>query len=144
MYGGIIGGVFYYFWNKRRPFTLTTQTGLAPQDAIRTAVQTYTMNGWQITSQTQDNATFVRQRKPSCLVAGLLLLCGLIPGILYLFFAGKTMSSYVSATAQGITTTVQLRGTVSGWGGKSTGQRIIQSLQAPQGLGGQQTSLPSQ
>ncbi len=141
---GLIGGVIYYFYNKRKPFQLTTQTGLSPQDAIRTAVQTYTMSGWQVTSQTPDNATFVKNRKPSCLIAGFLLLMGLIPGVLYLFFAGGTINAYASATQSGATTTLQVRGTASGWGARSSGDRVIQAASAPQGLGAaqQQPNLP--
>ncbi len=141
---GLIGGVFYYFYNKRKPFQLTAQTGLSPQDAIRTAVQTYTMDGWQVTSQTPDNATFCKTRKPSCLIAGVLLLLGLVPGILYLFFAGGTINAYAHATQNAGTTTLQVRGTASGWGAKSSGERVIQTARAPQGLSGgpQQANLP--
>ncbi len=143
----VIGAVFYYFWSQRTPFQLTTQTGLAPQDAIRTAVQTFTMSGWQITSQTHDNATFAKNRKPSCLLAGILLLIGFIPGILYLVLAGGTMNAYVHAATGGTsTTTLQISGTASGWGAKSSAQRVVQAARAPQGIGGagQQMSLPPQ
>ncbi len=142
---GLIGGVFYYFYNQRKPFQVVTQTGLSPQNAIRTAVQTFTMGGWQVTSQTADNATFCKTRKPSCSTASVLLLFGLIPDVLYLFFAGGTINAYAHAAAgDTTTTTLQVRGTASGWGARASADRVLQAARAPQGMSGPgpQTSLP--
>lgn len=143
----LIVGVFLYFRGQRKPFQLQTQTALSPQDAIRTAVQTYSMSGWQVTSQTPDNATFVKNTKGSCLVTGLLLLLGLVPGILYLVFSGRSINAYVYAGHEpgggSATTTIQVRGTASGWGARAAGQRVVHAVSAPaMGGPGATPSLP--
>jgi len=138
---GIIVAVVVLMRKQREPFQSETRTTLAPGDAIRTAVQTYTMNGWQVTSQTSDNATFVKNVKGSCLIGGILLLIGIIPGILYLSFSGRSISTNIYARESGpSSTTVQISATASGWGGRETAERVLKALPASSGPIPQPTS----
>jgi len=138
---GVIAAVIIYMRNQRVPFQSETRTTLATGDAIRTTVQTYTMNGWQVTSQTSENATFVKNVKGSCLIGGLLLLLGIIPGLLYLSFSGRSISTNVFAREAGLSsTTIQISTTASGWGGRETAERVLKALPASSGPIPQPTS----
>src|SRR5689334_10588666 len=131
---GVIVGVIVYMRNQRVPFQGEIPTTLAPGDAIRMTVQTYTMDGWQVTSQTGDNATFVKSVKGSCLIAAILLLIGFIPGILYLAFSGRSISTNVYARATGSSgTMVQISSTASGWGGREIAERVLKALPTSSG-----------
>lgn len=99
------------------------------------------MSGWQVTSQTADNATFVKNVKGSCLIGAILLLIGIIPGLLYLAFSGRTISTNVYAREAGPSnTTVQISTTASGWGGRETAERVLKALPASSGAIAQPTS----
>lgn len=125
----IVAVVGFAVDRSRRSFQIVAATSLSPAEAIRTAVQTYTMNSWEITSQTYDNATFALRMKGSCLVAGFLLLCGFIPGILYLAYSGRTINVNVFAKAEGTAnTTVTIAGTSAGYGGRKVADRFVLNL----------------
>lgn len=127
----IIVGVFLYMRNSRQPYQVSAQTGARPEEAVRVAVQTYTLAGWQVTSQTADNATFLRQTKGSCFITLILLIIGLIPGILYLAFSGKSLTANVHAMPGGPSgTSVRINVTAHGWTGKDTADKVVASLPA--------------
>ncbi len=68
-----------------------TFTVLPPDQTSAFLVQTLTASGAQVVSQTDRSITGVMhiRRRPSCLIATLLFLLLIIPGILYLALAGK-------------------------------------------------------
>lgn len=131
---GLIVGVVWYMRNKRASFEAETQTTLPSEDAIRLAAQTYTMNGWEVTSRSGDSATFVRNVKGSCLIAVVLFLIGFVPGLIYLWFMGRSINASVYARPGGVSsTTVQISSSASGWGARATAERLIRDLAPPTG-----------
>jgi len=66
-------------------------TSLPPDQAIAFLIQTLTASGAQVVSQSDRSLTGVMhiRRRPSCLVATILLLLLIVPGIIYLVLAGK-------------------------------------------------------
>ena len=72
----------------------TRFTSLPLDQAQAFLVQTLSASGAQVMSQTDRSITgvmFIR-RRPSCLIAFLLLVLGVIPGIIYLVVAGKDIT----------------------------------------------------
>lgn len=121
--------VIYLASNRRDPFTVSGQTAYSPTDAIRAVVDRYTFAGWQVTSRMDHNATFSIQRKPSCLVAILLFFFGFVPGLLYLFLAGGTMSAtaYAQKRDDG-GTEVTINGSTQGFGGRTAATTALSAL----------------
>ena len=68
-----------------------TFTPLPPDQAAALLVQTLTASGAQVASQTDRSITGVMhiRRRPSCVIAFLLFILLIIPGIIYLVIAGK-------------------------------------------------------
>jgi len=66
-------------------------TPLPPDQAIAFLIQTLTASGAQVVSQSGSSLTGVMhiRRRPSCLVATILLILLIVPGIIYLTLAGK-------------------------------------------------------
>jgi hypothetical protein len=77
---------------KNRPVAIQARfTSLAPDQAAAYLTQVLTMHGATVLTQTERSITGeMRIRKnPSCLVATLLFLLLVVPGIVYLIVAGK-------------------------------------------------------
>jgi len=53
---------------------------------LQQGVHQYMSAGWKIISQTDDAVQLAKKQGPNMIVALLLLLCGLVPGLLYLFW----------------------------------------------------------
>lgn len=66
-------------------------TPMAPDQTIALLIQTLTASGAQVLSQSERSITGVMhiRRRPSCVVAFLLFILLIIPGIIYLVIAGK-------------------------------------------------------
>ena len=66
-------------------------TSMAPDQTAALLIQTLTASGAQVLSQSERSITGVMhiRRRPSCIVATLLFLLLVIPGIIYLVIAGK-------------------------------------------------------
>lgn len=129
IYVAIIVGVIVFFVRNRQSFQVGTATTVSSTDVIQRAMQTYTMAGWQVLSHTADNASFVKHRKAGCFIAGLLFLCGIIPGIIYLILGGRSLTANVRArTTTGADTLVEIAGNAQGFGGKRTAQQVIDAL----------------
>jgi hypothetical protein len=87
---------------------------------------------WEILAQSEHNASFKYHKRPRMLFAIILLLCFLIPGIVYVLLAGKHESLIVnidSGTA-GITV-VQI--TSNGFRGKAAGRALRRRVSVPAG-----------
>jgi hypothetical protein len=113
--------------------TASLDTAMSAGDVVHHAVRVMTMRNWTMTSQTATAATFTRTKKPSALVALILMLFLLIPGIIYLVLGGKTFSLSVSTRIVGDgKTAVQLAWNRNGAGKAPAG--IIQRMLLPGGV----------
>jgi hypothetical protein len=131
----LVVGSIVFFVRNRQSFQVGTTTALPVNDVIQRALQTYTMNGWQVLSHAPDNASFLKRHKPSCLIAGVLLLLGIVPGIIYLVLGGRALTANVQARAgSGSFTTVEISGNARGFGGERTAQRAITALPIVSGV----------
>ena len=128
IYLAIGGAIAYFMYRNRQSFSVQKQSSIAPTEAIRLAVQTYTMGGWSVTSNTGDNVTFVKATKGSCLVAILLFFLGIIPGILYMAFRGRTMTANVHVLPGPTGSVARIQGNTRGFGGEATARRLAASL----------------
>ncbi len=91
---------------------------------------------WEIMAQSEHNASFKYHRRPRTLVALALLLCFLVPGIVYVLLAGKHESLIVNIDSgtSGMTV-VQI--TSNGFRGKAAGRALRRRVSVPAGaLGG--------
>jgi hypothetical protein len=120
--------VAWFMVRNRSPFELQTTTSLSPDEAIESAERALVVAGWQVVSKRSGAATFRAETKGSCLVALLLLLIGLIPGILYLAFRGRTMTIDVSTTPAASGTVVRFQGSTQGFGGKAAAESALKAL----------------
>jgi hypothetical protein len=78
---------------------------------------------WQLTSQTERGASFQYRKGPNPVAALILLLCFIIPGILYVVLAGKRESLVVNVGSDPHgNTLVQI--TSNGFRGKSLGRAV--------------------
>lgn len=87
---------------------------------------------WQTMTQSDHGANFQYHKGPNVLVAIILLLCFLIPGIVYVLLAGKRESLVLtidSGTAG--MTVVQI--TSNGFRGKTAGRALQQQVSVPAG-----------
>lgn len=87
---------------------------------------------WEITAQSDRSANFKYHKRPKKLVAIVLLLCFLIPGIVYMVLAGKRESLVVNidAATSGMTV-VQI--TSNGVRGKAAGRALRRQVSVPAG-----------
>ncbi len=124
-----MGAFVIVMMRSRQPSQVEARTPLPPDEVMQRAIQTYTMNGWRVNSQLANNVTFVTDRKPSCLIALILLCIGFIPGILYLIFAGRSLSASLHVSVnEASMSVVRITSNTTGFGGKSTAERVIASL----------------
>ncbi|MGH2879024.1 MAG: hypothetical protein ACRDK4_05380 [Solirubrobacteraceae bacterium] len=90
---------------------------------------------WEITAQSERGANFKYHKQPKVLVAILLLLCFFIPGIVYVFLAGKRESLVLSIdTGTSGPTVVQI--TSNGFRGKAAGRALARQISVPAGACG--------
>lgn len=122
------GGVAYFMIRNRAPYSFQAQSSGAPQEVIDSIERAYAMSGWSVASKRGDSITFRAETKGSCLIALLLLLLGIIPGILYLSFRGRTMTTDFMAAAATTGTTIRVNGSTKGFGGESMAQSVIAQL----------------
>lgn len=107
---------------------LRFETSAAPQEVVHSTISLVgTHRRWATLSQTDSAATFAYQRPPSKLIAFLLLLCFLVPGIVYVALAGKKESLALSTTKSKGTTVVQA--TSNGWRGRQAGRALRAQLE---------------
>lgn len=121
------------FFVLRSGETLRFETSADPHRVIMAAVGIVgAKRRWQTMGQDNHSATFQYRKGPNLLFAIILLLCFLIPGIVYILLAGKRESLVVnidSATAG--MTVVQV--TSNGYRGKSAGRALRRQVSLPAG-----------
>lgn len=120
--------IAYFMWRNRRSFAVQHRTAVASDYIVTQAIQTYTMQGWAVTSQTPMNLTVERRLKGSCLVAMLLLLLGIIPGIFYLASRNQRMVSSIQVTPGATGSGVSIMGNMRGFGGEATAKKLVSEL----------------
>jgi hypothetical protein len=128
----IVGGVVAWVM-LRRGEALRFETTAAPGEVIHSAISFVgTKRRWAVLSNNETAATFGYHKKPSKLLAFVLLLCFIVPGVVYLALAGKKESLAVSTSARpGSNTAVQV--VSNGWRGKGAGRRMRAQLQSAAG-----------
>ena len=85
-------------------------------------------SSWMPAGHTDRSASFVYRRRPSILLAFVLLWCFIVPGILYLVFGGKSQTLQVDVLgAEGDMTTVQVA--ASGGFARRRGRHFLGQVQ---------------
>jgi hypothetical protein len=106
---------------------LRFETSASPQEVISTAITLVgTHRRWATLAHTDVAVTFAYQRPPSKLIAFLLLLCFLVPGIIYLVLAGKRESLSIATSLRDRRTAVQA--TANGWRGRRASRELERQL----------------
>jgi Ca2+/Na+ antiporter len=125
------------FFMLRSGENLRFETSADPHRVVMAAVGIIgAKRRWQTMVQSDHGANFQYHKGPNVLIALILLLCFLIPGVVYILLAGKRESLVLnidSATAG--MTVVQL--TSNGFRGKGAGRELQRQVSLPAGaLGG--------
>jgi hypothetical protein len=87
---------------------------------------------WQTMTQSDHEANFQYHKRPKVLVAIILLLCFLIPGIVYMLLAGKR-ESLVLTTDSGTAGMTIVQITSNGYRGKAAGRALQRQVSVPAG-----------
>jgi hypothetical protein len=117
------------FFVLRSGETLRFETSAEPQEIIMAAIGLVgSKRHWQTVNQSTHSVTFRYRKGANMLVALILLLCFLIPGILYLVLAGKNESLALNINQAASGTVVQI--TSNGYRGKSAGRALRQQVGA--------------
>ncbi len=88
---------------------LSFDTVRRPAEIIDAAVHYFGgVTGWTITSRTEESVTFSYQVRPGCGTALLLAILGIIPGVLYWFFARHVATTTLSGSRTGGRTRVHV------------------------------------
>jgi hypothetical protein len=116
------------FFMLRAGENLRFETSADPNRVVMAAVGIVgAKRRWQTVAQSEHGASFQYRKGPKALVALLLLLCLLIPGIVYLVLAGKRESLTLSTgSSAGNATVVQV--TSNGFRGKAAGRELRRGL----------------
>lgn len=121
------------FFMLRSGENLRFETSSDPHRVVMAAVGIVgAKRRWEILAQSDRSANFRYDKRPKILVATILLLCFLIPGIVYVLLAGKRESLIVnidSRTAE--MTVVQI--TSNGFRGKAAGRALQRQVSVPAG-----------
>jgi hypothetical protein len=112
---------------------LRFETPSEPRRVVMAAVGVVgTKRHWQTLTQCEDGASFRYHRRPKALVAFVLLLCWLIPGIVYMVLAGKRESLVLNVYRDAAGTTVA-QITSNGFRGKAAGRALARQVSLPAG-----------
>lgn len=124
-----------YFVAESRSGSEAVSVNREPRDIIALAVAqipggTASMrSSWMPAGHSERSASFVYKRRASILLALFLLICGIIPGIIYIAFGGKNQTLQVDVlSGASELTTVQIA--ASGGTARRKGQRFLKQLQA--------------
>lgn len=121
------------FFVMRSGENLRFETSSDPHRVIMAAVGIVgAKRRWQTMAQSDHGANFQYHKGPNVLVAIILLLCFVIPGIVYVLIAGKRESLVLtidSGTAE--MTVVQI--TSNGFRGKAAGRALQRQVSVPAG-----------
>ncbi len=126
----VVGSIAAYVW-LRRGEELRFETTAEPDHVMMAAVGVFgTKRRWSILSLTDHNASFAYHKSPNWLIALLLLMLLLVPGIVYLILGSKREDVFVMTVAgPGPHVTVQV--TSNGYRGKFTARALRRRLEIP-------------
>lgn len=133
---GIVATVYLVLESRGGVDTATTSR--SPQEIANLAVGmvpggTMSMrSSWMPTGSTETSAGFVYKRRASFLIALPLLVCFLIPGILYLVFGGKNQTLQVNVLA-GATDQNTVQVSSSGAVARRRGRQFLRGLSGTRG-----------
>lgn len=131
------------FFMLRSGENLRFETSSDPHRVVMAAVAIVgAKRRWEIVAQSDRSVTFKYHKRPKIMVAIILLLCFLIPGIVYVLLAGKRESLIVNidSSTAGMTV-VQI--TSNGFRGKAAGRALQRQVSVPAGaLGAEATPVP--
>ncbi|MGO9246991.1 MAG: hypothetical protein ACLQQB_09495 [Solirubrobacteraceae bacterium] len=90
---------------------------------------------WEIMAQSQHSVSFSYHKRPRVLVTIILLLCFVIPGIVYMLLAGKRESLILNIDTGTVGMTV-VQITSNGFRGKAAGRALQRQISMPAGSAG--------
>jgi len=104
-------------------------TARTPQILMQANSEVGTKKRWTVVGQTQNNVVFAYQKGPNKLIALILIICFIIPGIVYLVLAGKRESLNVmfDERPDGL---ILVQATSNGYRGKLAGRSLRSALAA--------------
>jgi len=121
------------FFMLRSGENLRFETSSDPHRVIMAAVGIVgAKRRWEIMAQSDHSAHFRYHKRPKILVATILLLCFLIPGIVYVLLAGKRESLIVNIDSRTAGMTV-VQITSNGRRGKTAGRALQRQVSVPAG-----------
>ncbi|ERR1022692_2712812 len=116
------------FFLLRSGENLRFETPTDPRRIVMAAVAIVaTKRNWQVVSQSDDSASFRYHRRPNALLAVVLLLFFLIPGIVYMVLAGKRESLLLNIHSDNTGMTV-IQLTSNGFRGKFAGRALARQV----------------
>lgn len=113
-----------------RPFLLRQRVPLPPADLHEHAVRWYAADGWTLTAAVDRSATlaFTRPAAPNAPLALLLLCFGIVPGVLYLLFGGRALTTTILTRADPDGADLEIIVNTRADGGESSAVRFFNSL----------------
>ncbi len=129
----ILIGATVAFFMPRSGETLRFETSAAPHNVIMTAVGLVgTKRRWHAVSQSEHGASFQYRKGPNVLVALILLLCFIVPGILYVVLAGKRESLVANVGTDGRDKAI-VQVASNGYRRKAAGRTAAKGWRGPDG-----------
>ncbi len=65
---------------------------------LQDVVRKYTRKGWKIVSQAETSVQLSKKRRPNTIVAIVLLILGILPGLIYIFWPRREKIVYLTYT----------------------------------------------
>lgn len=130
------------FFMLRSGENLRFETSADPHRVVMAAVGIVgAKRRWQTMAQSDHGANFQYHKGPNVPIALILLLCFLIPGIVYILLAGKRESFVVNIDSATAGMTI-VQATSNGFRGKGAGRELRRQVSVPAGtLGGAAAAL---
>lgn len=131
------------FFVLRSGENLRFETSADPHRVVMAAVGIVgAKRRWQTMAQSDHGANFQYHKGPKVLVAIILLLCFLIPGIVYVLLAGKRESLVVNIDS-GTAGMRVVQVTSNGFRGKAAGRALQRQVSMPAGALGAGAAAPA-
>ena len=99
------------------PSTIEIWSIREPSEILSAALNYFALNAWTVTTQSREAAVFAREKAPEDPLLILLLLLGIVPGIIYLLIAKRTVTTSVTCRrAANGETSIYLTWSETEWG----------------------------
>ena len=126
--GGALGFLLVALVEGRRPYQVRRWVPLAADEVRQHATRWYAAGGWTMTGGQADALAFARRTAPDPLLALLLFLFGIVPGLLYHLFAGRAQTTTLLTTPDRGGTDLEIIVSSKDEGGRPTANRFYNSL----------------